>query len=252
LLQVTKFNLDRKAYGVRIFELGRVFKKNNTVEEGLQTVKGIEQPMYLSGLAYGPLQPLGWNAKDKSVDFFDVKADVCHLMSSPSLQFIAAKHPALHPGRSARIEKNGEAVGWIGELHPQWRQEWGFPLTPVVFELSFDAVLDRQIPQSQAIPRLHPVERDLAIVVSESVTHEQLISCIKDSPTQQLLKNAVLFDIYRPLKPDSAVTIGEKSMAVRLFLQSANEHTLTEAQIESVMKSVMENLVSKLSARLRT
>jgi len=252
LLQVTKFNLDRKAYGVRIFELGRVFKKNNTVEEGLQTVKGIEQPMYLSGLAYGPLQPLGWNAKDKPVDFFDVKADVCHLMSSSSLQFIAAKHPALHPGRSARIEKNGEAVGWIGELHPQWRQEWGFPLTPVVFELSFDAVLDRQVPQSQAIPRLHPVERDLAIVVSESVTHEQLISCIKDSPTQQLLKNAVLFDIYRPLKPDSAVTIGEKSMAVRLFLQSANEHTLTEAQIESVMKSVMENLVSKLSARLRT
>ena len=161
LLQVAKFNLNRKAYSVKIFESGRVFKKNDQIEDSLQTVKGIDQPMHLAGLAYGPLQPLGWRADHKAVDFFDVKSDVCHLLADQSVQFVSATHPALHPGRSARIDIAGKPVGWIGELHPQWRQEWGFPLAPVVFEIELDTVLSRPVPQSKSIPRLHPVELSL-------------------------------------------------------------------------------------------
>ncbi len=252
LLQVAKFNLDRKAYSVKIFESGRVFKKNNHIEDSLQTVKGIDQPMHLAGLAYGPLQPLGWKSQDKTVDFFNIKSDVCHLLTGQSVQFIAASHPALHPGRSARVDIEGKTVGWIGELHPKWRQEWGFPHAPVVFEIELDAVLWHPVPKSKVIPRLHPVERDLALVVKESVTHEALMNCISSAPTQQLLRDAVLFDIYRPSKPDTGVNADEKSMAVRLFLQSNDENTLTESQIESVVESVVMQLSSKLSARLRT
>ncbi len=251
LLQVAKFNLDRKAYSVKIFESGRVFKKNDQIEDSLQTVKGIDQPMHLAGLAYGPLQPLGWRADHKAVDFFDVKSDVCHLLADQSVQFVSATHPALHPGRSARIDIEGKPVGWIGELHPQWRQEWGFPLAPVVFEIELDTVLSHPVPQSKSIPRLHPVERDLAIVVNESVTHEALMSCITTAASHQLISHTVLFDVYRPSKPDAAVNAGEKSMAVRLFLQSNDEHTLTETQIESVIETVVAQLTSKLSARLR-
>ena len=251
LLQVAKFNLDRKAYSVKIFESGRVFKKNDQIEDSLQTVKGIDQPMHLAGLAYGPLQPLGWRSDHKAVDFFDVKSDVSHLLADLSVQFVSATHPALHPGRSARIDIAGKSVGWIGELHPQWRQEWGFPQAPVVFEIELDAVLARPVPQSKAIPRLHPVERDLAIVVNESVTHAALMSCITTSATNHLISHAVLFDVYRPSKPDAAVNAGEKSMAVRLFLQSNDEHTLTETQIDSVIETVVAQLTSKLSARLR-
>ena len=115
-----------------------------------------------------------------------------------------------------------------------------------------DAILSHPLPQSRSIPRLHPVERDLAIVVSESVTHEKLMSCVMGSATQNLLRNAVLFDIYRPSKPDTSVNAGEKSMAVRLFLQSTDENTLTEAQIDSALQSVIGQLSSQLSARLRT
>jgi phenylalanyl-tRNA synthetase beta chain len=194
---------------------------------------------------------LGWRADHKAVDFFDVKSDVCHLLADQSVQFVAAIHPALHPGRSARIDIAGKPVGWIGELHPQWRQEWGFPLAPVVFEIELDTVLSRPVTQSKSIPRLHPVERDLAIVVNESVTHEALMSCITTAASQQLISHAVLFDVYRPSKPDAAVNAGEKSMAVRLFLQSNDEHTLTETQIESVIETVVAQLTSKLSARLR-
>ena len=252
LLQVAKFNLDRKAFSVKIFEAGRIFKRDDKVEDGLRTVKGIDQPMHLAGLAYGPLQPLGWKPQGKAVDFYDVKANICHLLAGHALHFVAASHPALHPGRSARIDIQGKPVGWMGELHPQWRQEWSFAFAPIVFEIELDAILSHPVPQSRSIPRLQPVERDLAIVVSESVTHEKLISCIMDSATQNLLRNAVLFDIYRPSKPDTSVQAGEKSMAVRLFLQSTDENTLTETQIDSALQSVIGQLSSQLSARLRT
>ena len=251
LLQVAKFNLDRKAYRVRIFESGRVFRRDASVQDGLQSVKGIHQPVFIAGLAYGPLHPLAWNGSEKLSDFFDMKSDVCRLMTGHALKFEAAIHPALHPGRSARISNENQTVGWIGELHPQWRQQWGFAHAPVLFELDMDAVMRHPLPHAQSVSRLHPVERDLAIVVKEEVTHDALMECIKKADTTHLLKNATLFDVYRPAKPDVSVQSGEKSMAVRLFLQSTDENTLTDAQIDAVIQSVVDTLSRQLSARLR-
>ena len=96
LLQVARFNLDRKTHRVRVFEVGRVFKRDPSIQEGLQTVSGIDQPMHLAGLALGPLQPLGWNTTQRQVEFFDIKADVSHLLHGHDLQFVPAPHPALH------------------------------------------------------------------------------------------------------------------------------------------------------------
>lgn len=251
LLQVAKFNLDRKAHRVRVFETGRVFRLDSSVQDSLQTVQGIHQPVLIAGLAYGPLHPLGWNGIDKLTDFFDVKSDVCRLMTGHALSFEAAQHPALHPGRSARITNQHQVVGWIGELHPQWRQQWGFTHAPVIFELEMNAVMSHPVPHAQSVSRLHPVERDLAIVVSEDITHDALMACIQNADTTQLLKNATLFDVYRPSKPDASVQAGEKSMAVRLFLQSTDENTLTDAQIDGVIQSVVDALSRQLSARLR-
>jgi phenylalanyl-tRNA synthetase beta chain len=127
LLQVVKFNADRKAPRVRVFEMGRVFHKNPHVEDSLQSVKGLDQPMMLAGMVWGSVNTLGWNTDKKTADFFDVKADVEALFAPRQLQFEAADHPALHPGRCARISVNGQAVGWLGELHPKWRQQWELP-----------------------------------------------------------------------------------------------------------------------------
>ncbi|MFM7697244.1 MAG: phenylalanine--tRNA ligase subunit beta, partial [Limnohabitans sp.] len=251
LLQVAKFNLDRKAHRVRVFETGRVFRRDPSVQDSLQTVQGIHQPVLVAGLAYGLLHPLGWNGTDKLTDFFDVKSDVCRLMTGHALTFEAATHPALHPGRTARISCQQQAVGWIGELHPEWRQQWGFTHAPVLFELDMNAVIAHPVPYAQSVSRLHPVERDLAIVVKEDITHDALMDCIKKADTSQLLKNATLFDVYRPSKTVASVQTDEKSMAVRLFLQSTDENTLTDAQIDSVIQSVVDTLSRQLSARLR-
>jgi phenylalanyl-tRNA synthetase beta chain len=252
LLQVVKFNLDRKASRVRVFEIGRVFLRDSQVQDSLQTVKGFAQPMHVAGMAYGPAQALSWNADRASVDFYDVKADVAALFAGQPLTFWAAEHPALHPGRTARIACNGHPVGWLGELHPKWRQQWDLPQAPVVFELSLDAVLTHPVPVVQAVPRLQAVERDLAIVVDELVSHSALMQALWSAPVDGLLQDALLFDVYRPQKPGGSVAMGEKSLAVRLVLQSKDDVSLTDAHIETCVQNILAQLSKQLNAKLRT
>ena len=252
LLSVAKFNQDRKAPRVRVFEIGRVFMRDPQVQDSLQTVQGIHQPMHVAGLSLGPTQALGWNASRDSADFFDLKADVAALLPGHALTFTAAEHPALHPGRSARIDSAGQLVGWLGELHPKWRQQWEFASAPLLFELQLDAVLTHPVPKAKPVSRLQAVERDLAFVVRESITHQSLMDCIWSAPVQGLLQNAVLFDVYRPQKSGGSVNLGEKSLAVRLQLQSTDDTTLTDTQIDTAVQAVVTQLSSTLDAKLRT
>ena len=140
----------------------------------------------------------------------------------------------------------------MGELHPRWRQAWDLPSAPVVFELALDAVLARVVPVAQGVAKHQPVERDIAVIVAEAVTHQQLMQAIHAAPTNGLLQDAVLFDIYRP-KADAvggALAVGEKSLAVRLTLGSA-EATLTDAQIDAAMQAVIAQLTQQPGVRLR-
>jgi phenylalanyl-tRNA synthetase beta chain len=252
LLQVVKFNADRKADRVRVFELGRVFLRNATVQSTDTTVEGFDQPMRVAGMAWGPVEPLGWQGKARNVDYYDVKADVEKLLAPRQATFVAAEHPALHPGRSAQVLLDGVVIGHVGELHPRWRQAWELSSAPVVFELSLEAVTARLVPVAQSVAKHQSVERDIAVIVNEQVTHAQLLAAIHAAPTQGLLRDAVLFDIYRP-KAESAggLAVGEKSLAVRLTLHS-DEATLTDAQIEAAMAAVLAQLTAQVAARLRS
>ena len=260
LLEVLRFNLDRKASRVRVFEVGRVFKKDPTVEHTSSTVAGIDQPMRVAGLAYGPNAPLQWGMPERVVDFFDVKADVQALFAPLQLEFVALNgsvggvhkaHPALHPGRSAAVLKEGAVIGYLGELHPKHRQDWGFSVAPLLFEFDWDAVMHTTVPKAHAVARFQSVERDIAVVVKESVTHADLMDAVNHADTKGLLKGACLFDVYRPKGQAAAgMTEGEKSLALRLTLAS-EEATLTEADIESVTSIVIESLGVKVGAKLR-
>jgi phenylalanyl-tRNA synthetase beta chain len=252
LLQVVKFNADRKADRVRVFELGRVFLRNASVQNSDSTVEGFDQPMRVAGIAWGPVEPLGWQGKARNVDFYDVKADVEKLLAPRHAEFVASEHPALHPGRAAQVLLDGLVIGHVGELHPRWRQAWELTSAPVVFELSLDTVIAREVPAAEGVAKHQPVERDIAVIVAESVTHGQLMQAIHAAPTDGLLQSAVLFDIYRP-KADAtggSLAVGEKSLAVRLTLGTVDA-TLTDAQIDATMNAVLAHLGSQVSARLR-
>ncbi|MBO9680883.1 MAG: phenylalanine--tRNA ligase subunit beta [Acidovorax sp.] len=257
LLQVLKFNLDRKAERVRVFELGRVFLRDASVKSTDTTVEGFHQPMRVAGMAYGAADQLQWGRKEQGVDFFDVKGDVEALLAPVQATFEPGNHPAMHPGRCARVLVAGREIGHVGELHPRWRQAWDLPQAPVMFELELDAVLQRPVPQFRPVAKHQAVERDLAVVVAEKVTHAELMSAIESAVPAATLRGAVLFDVYRPKALRAGETAlagglaaGEKSLAVRLTLGS-DTATLTEAEIESAVQAVVAQLTARTGARLR-
>ncbi|HEY1231231.1 MAG TPA: phenylalanine--tRNA ligase subunit beta, partial [Ramlibacter sp.] len=111
LLHVLRFNLDRKAERVRVFEVGRVFMRDAAVSTTDTSVRGVRQPMRVAGLAYGDADGLQWGRKGAPVDFYDMKGDVQALLAPLQAEFLPAAHPAMHPGRCASIRIGGQDVG---------------------------------------------------------------------------------------------------------------------------------------------
>ncbi|MDH0373026.1 phenylalanine--tRNA ligase subunit beta [Comamonas aquatica] len=257
LMQVLKFNVDRKAPRVRVFELGRVFFKDASVVDSDTTVKGFYQPMRVAGLAYGAAEQLQWGRVDAKVDFYDVKGDVEALLAPLKPVFEPAEHPAMHPGRCARVLLDGQAIGFVGELHPQWRQEWDLAQAPVMFELELDAVLARQVPVFAPVAKHQAVERDIAVVVKEAVTHAQVMQAIAAGVPGGMLRHAVLFDVFRPKKlkageeaAPGSLAQDEKSLAVRLTL-GRDDASLTDVDIDTAMQAAIAALQTQVQARLR-
>ena len=250
LLQVLKFNLDHRAERVRVFELGRVFRRDPSVATTDSTVRGVSQPMKVAGLAYGDPDGLQWGRKGAAGDFFDLKGDVQALLAPREAQFIPGEHPALHPGRCARIQLDGREIGILGELHPRWRQAWELPQAPLVFELDLDAVLARPLAPFELVPKFQPVQRDIAVTVADTVTHADLLEVVHSADTSGLLRDALLFDVYKPKQAVGGLGANEKSLAVRLTLASA-EATLTDEQIEAAVAAVVERIAGRLGGRLR-
>ena len=252
LLQVLKFNLDRKAPRVRVFELGRVFLRDASVQSTDATVEGFDQPMRVAGMVYGSADLAQWGRKEQGVDFFDVKGDVEALLSPLQAQFVPAEHPAMHPGRCAGVMLGGQQIGFVGELHPKWRQAYELPQAPLMFELELEAVLRRKVPAFEAVSKHQAVERDIAVLVDEAVTHAAFMEAVWAAPTAGLLRDALLFDVYRPKLPVGATAeAGTKSLAVRLTLHG-DDATLTEEQIDGAVQSVLAEIERRLGGRQRS
>ena len=252
LVQNLVQNLRHRASSARMFEIARVFRLDSAVSDGPLTVEGIDQPLYMAAIAYGPVWPEQWGRKPKhSTDFFDLKGDLEYLAASfaPGLQleFIAAEHPALHPGRCAQIVSEGRPIGHVGELHPRWMQKYELSEAPVLFECLLQPWLHARVPVYTEIARTPTVVRDLALVMREQVSWGQIDAALNTVATQVQgrLKMWRLFDVYR----GTGLQENEKSLALRLWLQDTEE-TLTEEKVEQIQQVVMSEL-AKCGATLR-
>lgn len=255
LIANIRHNANRKQTRVRLFELGRVFMRDATVQDGPLEVAGVRQPMKLAGAAWGPAVEEQWGVATRQVDFYDVKMDVEALFGARGsrLRFEAASHPALHPGRSARIELDGKHVGWIGELHPRWAQQADLAHAPVVFELDAAALSEGELPQVGELSRQPIVVRDLALWVDAHVSAQSMLdtvaAVVKADPQLSVVQDARLFDVWRE-KAQGSEPVTEKSLAFRFWLQDT-EVTLDEARVADCLARIKEALVAAHGARQR-
>jgi phenylalanyl-tRNA synthetase beta chain len=228
-----RINLVRKQPRVRLFETGACF-----------TGAGYAQRERLAGLCYGSQFAEQWGAAGRNVDFYDVKADVEALFAPAVLNFVAATHPASHPGRSAQILLHGQAVGWIGELHPQWLQQYDIPQATVWFEVDLGALTQATVPHAGEISMFPPVRRDLAVVVDESVAVQSLLDAMQAENAPNVAELA-LFDLYR----GKGVEQGKKSLAFRVLLQDTQK-TLTDVEIDQSIARLLA-VLQQQDAQLR-
>ncbi len=207
--------------------------------------EGYRQTLRLGGLSWGSVIPEQWGVKNRAVDFFDVKADVEALNTVGRLTFEATAHPAFHPGRSARVLRDGQPAGWLGELHPRWVQQYELESAPILFELDMDVLSPSKVPTYNPVSSFPVVLRDLAVVVDAAVPVQQLINCLwQDAP--DVLRAVDLFDQYQ----GKGVPEGSKSLAFRFTLQDT-QATLEDQKVDVVMAQLLERLTAA-GASLRT
>lgn len=251
LVDILKYNLNRKVTSAKLFEVGRVFYPDESVETTEWSVKGVRQPSRVAGLLYGDAMGEQWAVKARNVDFYDAKGDVERLLSPLKATFVAKTFPALHPGRSAAVILNGEEIGFVGEMHPKLQQTYGLPHAPVVFELDLAALLKISVPWHTPVSKFQPVLRDISVVVPHGVTYETLqqavVNAAKTDARLSTFVSLSLFDLYHMEATDSRPA--ETSMAFHLTLQPVDEAFSGEAA-EEAMQAVIEAL-SSVGAQLR-
>lgn len=240
LLKSLVYNQKRQQTRIRLFEHGLNF---------MPSADGLRQEPYLAGVAAGSALPEQWGVPARPVDFFDLKADVEALLTlsgEPAMfAFVAAAHPALHPGQSARIERTGQPVGWLGALHPRAARELDVEGDAFVFELRLDGVQTARLPAFRELSKFPASRRDLAIVVDEAITVQALQDCIRCHGGERL-REVWLFDVYR----GKGVAEGQKSLAFGLILQDFS-YNLTDSAVEETVSGIIAGLAEQFGATLR-
>lgn len=240
LVSAASYNLKRQQPRVRLFETGLRF---------VPEADGLKQIPTLAMLVCGNRLTQSWSEQEAPVDFFDLKGDVEALLArggdASAYRFEVAQHPALHPGQSARILKNGQPIGWIGALHPATQKKVGVKQALFVAELDLEAIRDIAVPAYEDISKFPEMRRDLALVVAQDVPVDAVLSGIRAKAGEYLIK-LNLFDVYvgKGIDPD------RKSLALGLTWQHPSR-TLTDEEVNDSVSSVLAHLEDSLGATLR-
>jgi phenylalanyl-tRNA synthetase beta chain len=233
-------NVARQQQRVRLFELGRVFASDASPEAPRETPR-------VAAVACGTATVEQWDAPAREVDFHDLKGDLDSLaaLSGASLEYRPSQAPWGHPGRSADVFRDGQALGWIGQLHPRLQQALGLDVQVIAFELDLEPLRQRALPGAQPLSRYPSVRRDLAFVVAEQVPWAAVEATVK-AAAGGVLRELRLFDRYA----GKGVETGFKSFAMGLILQEESR-TLTDREVERVVADVTAALQHEQGARIR-
>ena len=243
LLGTIVYNQNRQQNRVRIFESGLRFVPDT------QANLGIRQDLMLAGAISGNRYEEHWDLAKGTVDFYDMKGDLEAILDLTGklseIEFRAEAIPALHPGQSAAIYLDGKRVGFIGVVHPELERKLDLNGRTIVFELEWNPVADRVIPQAKDVSRFPANRRDIAVVVAENVPAADILAECKKVGVNQVV-GVNLFDVYR----GKGVAEGFKSLAISLILQDTSR-TLEEEEIAATVAKCVEALKERFQASLR-
>lgn len=238
LLDALRGNLNRRHERARLFEVGHVFRG------GVDNRREVER---LAALATGPALPTQWGARERGVDFFDVKGDLQAVLAraGQACQFRATKHPALHPGRAAQLRQGGAVIGHIGQLHPAHQRAMDLAQAVYLFDVDVAALANSELPAFTAVSKYPAVRRDLAVSVERGVGAQAALDATR-AAAGPLLADLALFDVYAGRRMEKS----RKSFALRLTFRS-DSGNLTAARVDAQMARIVAALQRKLGAKLR-
>lgn len=240
LVKALQHNLNRQQDRVRLFESGLRF---------VGQLEGLKQEPMLAGVVCGSRLPEGWAQGRETVDFFDVKADVEAVLgfagALDAFTFVPGQHPALHPGQTARIERNGQEVGYLGALHPELVKSLGLDRAVFVFELVLAGVSEGRLPKFQELSRFPEVRRDLALLADRDVAASSVLAVIREN-AGEWLTDLRLFDVYQ----GKGIDPHRKSLAVGLTWQHPSR-TLNDDEVNATTQTILTSLEQRLNATLR-
>ena len=236
LLRAAALNLNRRTGFGRFFEVGNVHFDNGDLPE---------ERKLLGVIHFGADE-----------DFFTLKGTLEALFEKLGIErvrFEAGGSEYLHPTQKAVMSVGGEKLGEIGAVHPKVLRAFGVSAPAFIAELDF-AALRRHIARVRKykpLPKYPAVQRDIALIVDESTTAQQVIDVIESAKARVLVENVRVFDVYRPKLPgDKGIPMGKKSMAFTFQLRS-DDHTLTDEEIGQAVNAILKSLKFRLGAELR-
>ncbi|ALZ14047.1 phenylalanine--tRNA ligase subunit beta [Pseudomonas aeruginosa] len=240
LVKALQHNLNRQQSRVRLFESGLRF---------VGQLEGLKQEAMLAGAICGKRLPEGWANGRDGVDFFDAKADVEAVLASAGalgdFSFVPGEHPALHPGQTARIERDGRLVGYLGALHPELAKKLDLEQPVFLFELLLAEVVDGHLPKFRELSRFPEVRRDLALLVDQDVPAQDILTQIR-AAAGEWLTDLRLFDVYH----GKGIDPHRKSLAVGLTWQHPSR-TLNDDEVNSTTQNIVTSLEERFNATLR-
>ena len=240
LVSALQHNLNRQQSRVRLFESGLRF---------VGRLEGLKQEPMLAGVLCGSRLPEGWAHGRDAVDFYDAKADVEAVLGAAgaldAFSFVPGEHPALHPGQTARIEREGRLVGFLGALHPELAKVLDLDQPVYLFELVLAEVMQGKLPKFSELSRFPEVRRDLALLVDRDVAAEAVLATIREA-AGEWLTDLRLFDVYHGKGIDPL----RKSLAVGLTWQHPSR-TLTDDEVNNTTQNIVTSLEDRFNATLR-
>lgn len=238
LMGVLKYNLSQKNEQVPIFEAGVVYHPKALPLEELPV-----EEIQVSGILYGGPEEAGYPNEQRRYDFYDVKGIVENALSALGIVDYTIRrstYPIFHPGVSAEFVKDGVVLARFGELHPVVSEAYELKKSTYGFMFSVPALIPfwKEGADYEKISRYPANERDLAILVPETLTHEQVEEAIINGGSS-CLESVRLFDLYQ----GEQVPDGYKSMAYALSFRDS-DRTLTDKEVDAWIADIVKSLES--------